>query len=71
VQLHSPRPLFLESTIYITRERLENAKSAWLETKHLCIMPVGRQHSLCFELIALQWEVRLTGNPILGKLGTR
>ncbi len=71
VQIHSPRPLLLKSTIYITRERPENAKSAWSETKRPFLISVGRQRSLCFELIALQWEVRLTGNPILGKLGTR
>ncbi len=70
VQIHSPRPIFLESTIYTTLERPENAKSAWLETKHSCLMPVGRERSLFFELIALQWEVRVTDNPIFEKAGT-
>jgi hypothetical protein len=71
VQIHSPRPFFLESTIYIARELHKNPKSAWSETKRPCLISVGRQRSLCFEFFALQWEVRLTGNPILGKLGTR
>ena len=33
-------------------------------------MSVGLERSLLFEFIALQREIRFTGNPILGKLGT-
>jgi hypothetical protein len=47
----------------------ENAKSAWLETEHSCLMPVGRKRSLFFEFIALQRKFRSTGNRILGKCG--
>jgi hypothetical protein len=71
VQIHSPRPLFLESTLYITRERHENAKSVWSKTKRSCLNSVGRERSLFFEFMALQRDVRFTGNPILGRLGTR
>jgi hypothetical protein len=71
VQIHSPRPLLLESTIYISRERLENAKSAWSETKRSFLASLGRERSLFFELIASGQEFCFTGNSILGKLGTR
>jgi hypothetical protein len=33
-------------------------------------MSVGLERSLFFEFIALQREIRFTGNPIFGKLGT-
>jgi hypothetical protein len=61
VQIHSPRPLFLESTICVTGKSRENPKSAWYETKHLCLMPAGCKRSLLFEFIALQREVRFLG----------
>jgi hypothetical protein len=70
VQIHSPRPLFLESTICVTGKSRENPKSAWYEAKHLCLMPVGRKRSLFFEFIALQRKVRFTDDPFFEKVGT-
>jgi hypothetical protein len=51
VQIHSPRPLFLNQRF----TPHENPKGAWSETKHSCIASVGRERSLSFEFIALQW----------------
>jgi hypothetical protein len=45
--------------------------SAWSKTKRSCLNSVARERSLFFEFMVLQREVRLTGNPILGKLGPR
>ena len=55
---------------YITSERHENAKSAWAETKHSCLIPVGRKRSLFFGFSALQRKVRFTANPFFEKIGT-
>jgi hypothetical protein len=70
VQIHSPRPLFLESMIYVTPERHENAESAWSETKRCFLTVVGRERSLFFEFIALRQDFCPPRNPILGRLGT-
>ncbi len=48
----------------------KNPESAWLETKHSCLMPVGRKRSLFFEFIALQRKVRFTDHPVVEKVGT-
>jgi hypothetical protein len=63
VQIHSPRPLFLESMIYITRERHENAKSVWSKTRRSCLNAVGHERSLFFEFTALQREVAAQPHP--------
>jgi hypothetical protein len=70
VQIHSPRPLFLESTICVTGKSRENPKSAGYETKHLGLIPVGRKRSLFFEFIALQRKVRFTDDPFFEKVAT-
>jgi hypothetical protein len=49
---------------------MKNPESAWLETKHSCLMPVGRKRSLYFEFIALQRKVRFTDHPVFEKVGT-
>jgi hypothetical protein len=67
----APTTYFWESTIYTTRARHETAKSAGSETKRSCLLSIGRERSLFFEFMALQREVRFTGNPILGKSSTR
>jgi hypothetical protein len=70
VQIHSPRPFLLASTISITGKSREHPKSAWYETRRSCLMSVGREGSLCFEFIALQREIHVTDNPLFEKVGT-
>jgi hypothetical protein len=71
VQIHSPRPNYLESTPYSFSNSRKSAMSAWYEAKRSCLIPARRERSLSFELIVLRQESCFTGNPILGRLGTR
>jgi hypothetical protein len=63
----SARPLLLGIRDLL---HTKNPESAWLETKHSCLMPVGRKRSLFFEFIALQRKVRFTDHPVFEKVGT-
>jgi hypothetical protein len=54
VQIHSPRPIFLESATYNFRNSRKSAMSAWYETKRSCLRFVGHERSLSFELITLR-----------------
>jgi hypothetical protein len=54
VQIHSPRPIFLESATYNFRNSRKSAMSAWYETKRSCLRSVGHERSLSFELITLR-----------------
>jgi hypothetical protein len=63
---------FAPTTSFRIRDLLhtKNPERAWLETKHSCLMPVGRKRSLFFEFIALQRKVRFTDDPFFEKVGT-
>jgi hypothetical protein len=67
----TPDEAFIESTLYSTPERLANTKSVRSKTKRSCLNTLGPKRSLFREFTALRLEVRFTGNPILGKSGTR
>src|ERR1700732_4822184 len=63
---------FAPTTSFRIRDLLytRNPQSAWLETKHSCLMPVGRKRSLFVQFIALQPKVRFTDHPVFEKVGT-
>jgi hypothetical protein len=71
VQIHSPRPSFVESATFNFSNSRKSTMSTWYETKRSYRVSVGRERSLSFEFIALRQEFCFTGNPILGKLSTR
>jgi hypothetical protein len=58
------------TTLFSDLPHTKIRRAPWLETKHLCLTPLGRKRSLLFEFIALQRKVRFTDNPFFEKVGT-
>jgi hypothetical protein len=71
VQIHSPRPILVESSSYNFSNSTKSAMSAWYETKRSLLISARPKRSLPFEFTLLQGEFLFIEKPILRTVGTR